>query len=143
MSYENPWLYQGKVFETENIEEYFGFVYLIECLENNRKYLGRKYFWSFRTPKGKKRKVKQESDWKSYYGSCPELKEDIKKLGKNKFQRTILSLHKTLGKTNYEETRMLFLNNVLSEALDDGTPRYYNSQILGRYYKKDYFQKET
>jgi hypothetical protein len=143
MSYENPWLYQGKVFETENIEEYFGFVYLIECLENNRKYLGRKYFWSFRTPKGKKRKVKQESSWKSYYGSCPELKEDIKKLGKNKFQRTILSLHKTLGKTNYEETRMLFLNNVLTESLDSCTPAYYNSNILSRYYKKDYFQKET
>jgi hypothetical protein len=80
--------------------------------------------------------------WKNYYGSCPELKEDIKKLGKNKFQRTILSLHKTLGKTNYEETRLLFLNNVLTEALEDGCPRYYNSQILNRYYKKDYFDKE-
>ena len=34
--------------------------------------------WSFRKPPGKKRKVKQESDWKKYYGSCPELKEDIK-----------------------------------------------------------------
>jgi len=30
MSYENPWLYQGKVFETEDIQENFGFVYLIE-----------------------------------------------------------------------------------------------------------------
>ena len=60
MSYENPWLYQGKVFETEDIQENFGFVYLINCEETQRKYLGRKYFWSFRTPKGKKRKVKQE-----------------------------------------------------------------------------------
>ena len=139
MSYENPWLYQGKVFETEDIQENFGFVYLINCEETQRKYLGRKYFWSFRTPKGKKRKVKQESDWKNYYGSCPELKEDIKKHGKYKFQRTIVSLHKTLGKTNYEETRQLFLNNVLTEALDSGVPAYYNSNILSRYYKKDYF----
>ena len=139
MSYENPWLYQGKVFETEDIQENFGFVYLISCEETQRKYLGRKYFWSFRTPKGKKRKVKQESDWKNYYGSCPELKEDIKLLGKDKFQRTIVSLHKTLGKTNYEETRQLFLNNVLTEALDSGIPAYYNSNILSRYYKKDYF----
>ena len=141
MSYENPWRFNGEIFDSNHIEDYFGFVYLIECLENDRKYLGRKYFWSFRTPKGKKRKVKNESDWKAYYGSCPELKEDIKKLGKNKFQRTILSLHKTLGKTNYEETRLLFLNNVLTEALEDGCPRYYNSQILNRYYKKDYFNK--
>jgi len=139
MSYENPWLYQGKVFETEDIQENFGFVYLISCEETQRKYLGRKYFWSFRTPKGKKRKVKQESDWKNYYGSCPELKEDIKKYGKDKFQRTIVSLHKTLGKTNYEETRQLFLNNVLTEALDSGVPAYYNSNVMNRYFRKDYF----
>ena len=139
MSYENPWLYQGKVFETEDIGENFGFIYLIECEENSRKYLGRKYFWSFRTPKGKKRKVKQESDWKNYYGSCPELKDDIKILGKDKFNRSILSLHKTLGKTNYEETRQLFLNNVLTEALDNGIPAYYNSNVMNRYFRKDYF----
>jgi hypothetical protein len=45
----------------------------------------RKYFWSFRTPKGKKRKVKSESDWKKYYGSCPELKEDIDRIGQREF----------------------------------------------------------
>ena len=139
MSYDNPWLYQGKVFETEDIQENFGFVYLINCEETQRKYLGRKYFWSFRTPKGKKRKVKQESDWKNYYGSCPELKDDIKILGKDKFNRSILSLHKTLGKTNYEETRQLFLNNVLTEALDNGIPAYYNSNVMNRYFRKDYF----
>ena len=139
MSYENPWLYNGELFDTEQIKDNYGFVYLIECIETPRKYLGRKYFWSFRKPKGGKRKVKQESDWKKYYGSCPELKEEIKRLGKDKFKRTILSLHKTLGKTNYEETRQLFLNNVLTESLEDGTPVYFNSNILSRYFRKDYF----
>ena len=99
---------------------------------------GRKYFWSFRKPPGKKRKVKQESDWKRYYGSCPELKEDIKKYGKEFFSREIISLHETKGNCNFEETKQLFLNNVLSEALDDGSPAYYNSNILGRYMRKDY-----
>ena len=139
MSYENPWLYNGELFDSEQIEDNYGFVYLIECIETPRKYLGRKYFWSFRKPKGGKRKVKQESDWKKYYGSCPELKEEIKRLGKDKFKRTILSLHKTLGKTNYEETKQLFLNNVLTESLEDGTPVYFNSNILSRYFRKDYF----
>jgi hypothetical protein len=139
MSYENPWLYNGEIFDSEQIKDNYGFVYLIECIETPRKYLGRKYFWSFRKPKGGKRKVKQESDWKKYYGSCPELKEEIKRLGKDKFKRTILSLHKTLGKTNYEETRQLFLNNVLTESLEDGTPVYFNSNILSRYFRKDYF----
>jgi hypothetical protein len=139
MTYENPWIYQGDIFDSPDILDYFGFVYRIESIETSRIYLGRKYFWSFRKQKGKSRKVKQESDWKKYYGSCPELKEDIKKYGKDKFKRTILSLHKTLGKTNYEETKQLFLNNVLMESLDNGDPRYYNSNILGRYYRKDYF----
>lgn len=143
MTYENPWIYQGKVFDTPDILDYFGFVYLIECNETSRSYIGRKYFWSFRKPKGKTRKVKSESDWKKYYGSCPELKEDIKKYGKDKFKRTILSLHKTVGKTNYEETRQLFVNNVLTESLDNGVPRYYNSNILSRYFRKDYYESDS
>ena len=137
--YENPWRYNGKVFDSDDIGDYFGFVYLITNKSNSRRYIGRKYFWSFRKPKGKSRRVKQESDWKKYYGSCPELKEDIKKYGKQNFQRYILSLHSTLGKVNYEETRQLFAMNVLTESLDNGEPAYYNSNVLGRYYRKDYF----
>ena len=97
--------------------------------------------YQFRTPKGKKRKVKSESDWKNYYGSCPELKEDIDKFGRENFSRTILSLHKTKGKTNFEETRQLFNHNVLTEALNGGEPAFYNSNILNRYFRKDYFYK--
>ena len=138
MSYDNEWTYDGKIFDSDDIGDYFGFVYLITNKSNGRSYIGRKYFWSFRKPPGKKRKVKQESDWKKYYGSCPELKEDIKKYGKETFSREILSLHTTKGVCNYEETKQLFLNNVLSESLDDGSPAYYNSNILGRYMRKDY-----
>jgi hypothetical protein len=138
-SYTNPWVYNGKVFDSDDIQDYFGFVYHIHCIKTGRDYIGRKYFWSFRKPKGKSRKVKSESDWKKYYGSCPELKEDVEKYGRENFTRTILSLHKTKGKTNFEETRQLFYNNVLTEALDDGTPRYYNSNILNRYFRKDYY----
>ena len=139
IDYENPWFYNGNPFTSEDIEDHYGFVYLIENKLNGRKYIGRKYLWQFRTPKGKKRKVKSESNWKEYYGSCPELKEDIDKFGRENFSRTILSLHKTKGKTNFEETRRLFTNNVLTEALDDGTPAWYNSNILNRYFRKDYY----
>jgi len=139
IDYENPWMYNEVPFTSADILDNFGFVYLIANKSNQRQYIGRKYFWSFRTPKGKKRKVKSESDWKNYYGSCPELKEDIDKFGRENFSRTILSLHKTKGKTNFEETRRLFTNNVLTEALDDGTPAWYNSNILNRYFRKDYY----
>lgn len=139
VDYENPWLYEGEPFLSSHIEDYFGFVYRITNLQTNRQYLGRKYFWSFRKPKGKSRKVKSESDWKKYYGSSDELKEDIQKLGKSVFKREILSIHKTKGWVNFEETRQLFIHNVLSESLNDGTPKYYNSNILGRYMRKDYY----
>ena len=137
-SYENPWIYLDRPFTGDDVRDFFGFVYLITNKSNKRQYIGRKYFWAFRTPVGKKRKVKIESDWKKYYGSCPELKEDVKKYGKENFSREILSLHKTKGTCNYEETKQLFLNNVLSESLDNGAPAYYNSNIHGRYMRKDY-----
>ena len=139
IDYENPWLYQNTNFTSDDIDDKFGFVYCITNNENGRQYIGRKYFWKFRTPKGKKRKVKSESDWKNYYGSCPELKEEIQQLGKQNFSRVILSLHNTKGQTNFEETRQLFVQGVLTESLGDGTPTYYNSNILSRYFRKDYY----
>jgi len=69
------------------------------------------------------------------------LKEDIKRYGKEFFSRVILSLHEKKGDCNFEETKQLFLNNVLNESMEDGTPLYYNSNILSRYFKKDYFNK--
>ena len=136
--YENPWIYEGKPFTSDDIGDFFGYVYLITNKSTGKKYIGRKYFVQKRKPKGGKRRVTSESDWKKYYGSSPELKADISRYGKDNFSREILSLHETLGKVNYEETKQLFLNNVLMESLDDGTPMYYNSNILGRYMKKDY-----
>ena len=129
----------GVPFDGSLIRDNYGFVYNITNLTNQRQYIGRKYFWQHRTPKGKKRKVKSESDWKKYYGSCPELKKDIERLGRQNFSRTILSLHKTPGKTNFEETRQLFVHGVLTESLDTGEPAYYNSNILSRYFRKDYY----
>ena len=143
VDYENPWMYEGKPFTSDDIGDYYGFVYRITNTNNRKSYIGRKYFVQKRKPKGGKRKVTSESDWKRDYGSSDELKRDIKTLGRDSFKREILSLHTTLGKVNYEETKQLFLHNVLMEALDDGTPKYYNSNILGRYMRKDYGNFET
>ena len=136
--YENPWYYKGTTFTSDDIGDFFGYVYLITNKTTGKKYIGRKYFVQKRKPKGGKRRITSESDWKKYYGSSPELKSDVSRYGKENFSREIMSLHTTLGRTNYEETKQLFLNNVLMESLDDGTPMYYNSNILGRYMKKDY-----
>ena len=135
--YENPWTYKGTTFTSNDIDGFFGYVYCITNLTTGRKYIGRKYFTSSRKPRGGKRKVTSESDWKRYYGSSKQLTDDVKKLGRSIFRREILSLHRTKGWVNYEETRQLFLNNVLSED-----ENFYNSNILGRYMKKDYFNEQ-
>ena len=141
--YENPWTYQGSTFTSADIDGFFGYVYRITNLQSGREYIGRKYFWSKRKPRGGKRRVTSESDWKRYYGSSEELKADRKLLGNECFKREILSLHTTLGKVNYAETKELFVREVLTESLEDGSPLYYNNNILGRYYKKDYFGKRS
>lgn len=141
-SYENPWIYLERPFTGDDVRDFFGFVYLITNKSNKRQYIGRKYFWQKRKPKGGKRRVTSESNWRRYYGSSEDLKRDIRELGKENFSREILSLHTTAGRVNYEETKQLFTRGVLTEALTDGTPAYYNSNILGRYYRKDYFNHD-
>ena len=135
--YDNPWYYKDTAFTSNDIGDFFGFVYCITNLQSGKQYIGRKYFYQFRKPRGKSRKVKSESDWKKYYGSSDELNTDRKSLGNNCFKREIISLHTTKGWVNYEETRQLFLNNVLSE-----NENYYNSNILGRYMRKDYYNEQ-
>ena len=140
--YENPWYYQGAAFTSDDIGDFFGFVYRITNLQTGKQYIGRKYFWQKRKPRGGKRRVTSESDWKRYYGSSDELNSYRKLIGNLAFKREILSLHTRLGDVNYEETKQLFLNNVLTESLDDCSPAYYNSNVLGRYYRKDYFESQ-
>ena len=140
--YTNPWIYKGSVFDSDDIGDHYGFVYRITNTTSSKSYIGRKYFVQKRKPKGGKRRVTSESNWKRYFGSSEELKQDIRTMGEENFRREILSLHTTLGRVNYEETKQLFLHNVLAEKLDDGSPAYYNSNILGRYYRKDYFEED-
>ena len=140
--YENAWTYQGTTFTSADINDFFGFVYRITNLQSGKQYIGRKYFYQKRKPRGGKRRVTSESDWKRYYGSSEELNSDRKLLGNSAFKREILSLHTRLGDVNFEETKQLFLHNVLTETLDGKTPLYYNSNILGRYMRKDYFKPQ-
>jgi len=140
--YENPWIYEGKPFTSDDIGDQFGFVYRITNIQTGQQYIGRKYFYQKRKPRGGKRRVTSESDWRRYYGSSEDLKQDIRRMGRENFKREILSTHPTPGRVNYEETRQLFARGVLTESLEDGTPAFYNSNILGRYYRKDYFNHE-
>ena len=131
MTYENPWIYNGLIFDSENIEDHVGYIYLIENLTNNRKYVGKKLFTSSRTKvvKKKKKKVRVESDWKKYYGSNVELIADVDKLGPQNFRRTILRLCKTKGECNYFEAKEQFSLDVLRSE------EYYNTWIMVKVHK--------
>lgn len=120
------WQYNGTDFTEEQIGEFYGFVYLITNLKTNRKYIGKKFFYSSRTKqvKGKKKRYKVFSDWQTYYGSNAELSKDVLELGSENFKREIIHLCKTKGECGYLEAKEQFLNMVLES--DD----YYNSWIM-------------
>jgi len=118
MAYDNPWTYNGKAFESEDINEYYGFIYRITNTVNGYDYVGRKYFKTIkkRPPlKGKKNKRREtvETDWKDYWGSSARLVEDLTRLGKDKFTREIIHLCKSRGETNYMEAYYQFKEGVL------------------------------
>lgn len=105
-----------------------GFVYLITNLTNNRKYIGKKSFWTRRKDKKTGRRKTKESDWKNYFGSCDELNEDVKLIGKDKFEREILYLCPHKKSMSYYETMEQFKRDVLM------TDDYYNTNIEGRFF---------
>jgi hypothetical protein len=128
MTYENAWTFNGKEFDSEDIGDAYGFVYLITTPEG-QKYIGRKYFWSIRKVKGKTRRQRSESDWKKYYGSSDLLKAKIKDSDKNLFKREIISLHSTKGRVNYSEVKEQFINGVLE------SDEYLNDNINGKWHR--------
>lgn len=125
------WVYENKEFELID-ESLFCFVYLITNLIDGRKYIGKKLFYThkYTTKKGKRKKIKIESDWKDYWSSSEELKSDVEKLGKENFKREILYLCKNKGTANYIEAREQMDNRVLESS------EYYNSIINCRVHRK-------
>ena len=118
MSYDYPWTYLGKTFESEDILDNYGFIYRITNTTNGHDYIGRKYFTTIkkRPPlKGKKNKRREtvETDWKEYWGSSARLVEDMDRLGKDKFTREIIHLCKSRSETNYMEAYYQFKEGVL------------------------------
>lgn len=136
------WQYNNNDFTEDLIGENLGFVYLITNLTNNRKYIGKKFFYFSKTKqvKGKKKKYKAPSDWQTYYGSNEELKKDVGTLGAENFKREILHLCKSKGECSYLETKEQFINCVLE------SDSYYNTWIMCRIRKthiKDFNVKQS
>lgn len=138
------WKYKGKIL-SESPSDMAGFVYMITCMVNKKKYIGRKYFGTRRrkplTKKqkesGRKRRevVYKDSDWATYTGSSKTLNADIEKYGKEKFKFEILIMARTKGQVNYLEENIQHKFDVL---LSD---EYYNDSIGSRRFVMVKFDK--
>lgn len=131
MSYPNPWYYENKIFESEMIRDYYGFVYLLENKDTNRFYVGKKFFWSSKIlpitkTRKRRQKTKVESDWKKYYGSNVQLKSEIEEKGIDIISRNILWLCNTKTQCAYYEVVEQINRGVLL------TDKYYNDFIGGK-----------
>jgi len=133
------WLYKNK--EVKTIEDMpegtFGFIYEVEHIPTNRRYLGKKVLIFNRTlpplkGKKRKRKIQKESDWIKYYGSHKEIVGLIKEGKQDEFKREILQYVPTKKLLTYFECKYLFIKEVLEHN------EYINDNILAKFYRKDF-----
>ena len=76
----------GTVFDGSLIGDNWGFVYQITNLTNERQYIGRKYFWQKRKPKGGKRRVTSEVTGSGIMGHV----QNSKTTSKNSVKRILV-----------------------------------------------------
>ena len=127
MKTRTNWIHNGRTFDEP--VGYCGFVYLVSCNhpDENRKYIGRKFFYSKFGVKSKQK----DSDWRTYKTSSSYVTAAIDKYGESYFTFEILQLFKTRGGVVSGEVEAQWEARVLHSKKPDGTPEYWNRQIGG------------
>jgi hypothetical protein len=124
------WTYNQEDF-VETPKDMEGFVYLITNLVNDKKYIGKKHFWTRQKDRKTGRRKKKESDWRDYMGSCDELIADVKVLGKDKFSKEILYICPHKKSMSYYETMEQFKRDVILKE------DYYNTNVEGKFFSSE------
>jgi len=116
------WLWNGEQFIEDLANDHFGFVYIITNKTNGKKYIGKKLFTfaGSKKVKGKKKKIRKSSDWKTYWGSSKDLLKEVEELGQHNFTREIVRLCKNRAECSYYEAKLIFETDAI---LSD---KYYN-----------------
>lgn len=113
----NDWSFKGVKFELDKTPKAFGFVYLITETSTGKLYIGQKQFFSKKTKQinGKKKSIKVESDWKTYFSSSEYIKECVKN-NNTGFKREIIAITSGKGQSNYIEAKLQMDFRVLENA---------------------------
>lgn len=127
--YDNPWTFKGEVFNSSKIGKAHGMIYLIEEISTGRVYIGQKMLWTKKTKtvNKKKKKIKVESDWKTYYSSSAYINKKVEEEGTADFKRSVLLLCISDGQLNYMEMKIQMDLRVLERP-----ELYINGYIGGR-----------
>jgi hypothetical protein len=121
------WLYKGQFIEDipEIETKPYGFIYIITEISTNKKYIGKKLFTkaAYKTTKGKKKKIRKESNWKNYWSSSPSLLAEIQKKGIESFTKEIVKLCYSRSECSYYETKLIFETDAIISH------NYYNDWV--------------
>lgn len=126
------WKYKNQELSEESIpKEAIGFIYKIKQLSTGKQYIGKKLLTkaATKTVKGVKKKIRKESDWKTYYSSSPFLQELVAEVGEADFEREILVFCNSKSSLTYCEEMTLFMLGVL-----ENQDQYFNSNIRSKMY---------
>ena len=143
------WLYNNEVVETikDIPANTFGFIYITTHIPSGMAYIGKKSLYhnvkrkltkkelAEQTGRGRKSTteiIQKESDWKTYYGSEEFIKQKIKEKKQDEFKREIIHFVENKKMLTYFECKYQFMYGVLENE------NYLNSNILGKFYKKDF-----
>jgi hypothetical protein len=143
------WLHNNEVIETiEDIPaNTFGFIYITTHIPSGMAYIGKKSLYhnvkrkltkkelAEQTGRGRKsttETIQKESDWKIYYGSEDFIKQRIKEKKQDEFKREIIHFVENKKMLTYFECKYQFIYGVLENE------NYLNSNILGKFYSKDF-----
>ena len=131
-------LYKGKDLEESDIPTTaLGFIYKIVHVDTGRWYIGRKMLTSASSKmvNGKKKKIRKESDWRTYFGSSPYLIEEMKENGKDAYTREIILFVSTKSQLLVAEEYYLHVSGSMFTEMS------YNSNIRSKIFKK-WFAKD-
>jgi hypothetical protein len=144
------WLYNNEIIDDISLfpPNTFGFIYKTTHIPTGKSYIGKKVLYHNKKVKlGKKelalqsgpgrkptsKTVTQESDWKTYYGSEIGIKKLLSEGKHSEFERTILQLVGSKKLLTYFELKYQFKYEVLEHP-----EKWYNQNILGKFFSKDF-----